>query len=93
MVERTTVRLPKPLLAAAKKRAAEEGRTVTALIVEGLQKVLREPQPRKPAKMPPVCRESLKSKQPFPMVDLKALDEEEDIERLKKLGMVTAGER
>lgn len=40
MPERTTVRLPEGLLARAKKRAAEEGRTLTSLIEEGLESVL-----------------------------------------------------
>lgn len=40
MTERTTVRLPEPLLAAARKRAAAEGRTLTSLIEEGLRTVV-----------------------------------------------------
>lgn len=37
----TTVRLPDGLLARAKKKAREEGTTVTALIEEGLAEVIR----------------------------------------------------
>jgi hypothetical protein len=40
---RTTVRLRDELLKRAKKRATEEGRTLTALIEEGLALVLAEP--------------------------------------------------
>ena len=40
---RTTVRLSDDLLRSAKKRAAEEGRTLTSLIEEGLKVVLAEP--------------------------------------------------
>jgi hypothetical protein len=40
MIERTTVRLPKELLARAKRKAAAEGRTLTALIEDGLRAVL-----------------------------------------------------
>lgn len=37
---RTTVRLPEDLLRRAKKRAHEEGRTLTSLIADGLVRVL-----------------------------------------------------
>lgn len=39
-MKRTTVRLPDKLLARAKKKAAAEGTTLTALIEEGLRLVL-----------------------------------------------------
>ncbi|MBM3505860.1 MAG: DUF2191 domain-containing protein [Alphaproteobacteria bacterium] len=39
---RTTVRLPENLLRRAKRKAAAEGRTLTALIAEGLTIVLGE---------------------------------------------------
>jgi hypothetical protein len=42
MNERTTVRLPVELLKRAKRKAAAEGRTLTALIEEGLRQVLEE---------------------------------------------------
>lgn len=58
MTERTTVRLPDDLLKHAKRRAAEQGRTLTALIVEGLHRVLAESTtPRKiRRKLPPVSK-------------------------------------
>jgi len=40
MVERTTVRLPSELLSRAKRMAAEEARTLTSLIEEGLRLVV-----------------------------------------------------
>lgn len=40
---RTTVRLRDELLARAKRRAVEQGRTLTSLIEEGLTLVLAEP--------------------------------------------------
>ena len=49
---RTTVRLDPQLLRQAKKRAAESGRTLTALLEEGLRLVLA---PRRPAPAPPVA--------------------------------------
>lgn len=43
MTQRTTVRLDPALLRSAKKKAAQEGRTLTSLIEEGLRKVVVEP--------------------------------------------------
>ena len=45
MTERTTVRLPEDLIRQAKRKAAAEGRSLTALIEDGLRRVLREPEP------------------------------------------------
>ena len=42
MNERTTVRLPAELLKRAKRKAVAEGRTLTALIEEGLRQLLEE---------------------------------------------------
>lgn len=42
MTERTTVRLPDDLLRRAKRRAASEGRTLTALIEDGLRRIIEE---------------------------------------------------
>lgn len=50
MAERTTVRLPEELLLRAKRKAAAEGRTLTALIEDGLRLVTaesRRPEKRK----------------------------------------------
>jgi hypothetical protein len=49
MTERTTVRLPGELLARAKRKAAAEGRTLTALIEDGLRTVLAEKEKGKKA--------------------------------------------
>lgn len=40
MVERTTVRLPEDLIRRAKRKAADEGRTLTSLIEDGLRRVV-----------------------------------------------------
>ena len=40
MIERTTVRLPQDLLRRAKRKAAAEGTTLTALIEDGLRQVV-----------------------------------------------------
>jgi len=40
MIKRTTVRLPSELLRLAKHKAAAEGRTLTALVEQGLRQVV-----------------------------------------------------
>ena len=54
MAERTTVRLPEDLIKRAKRKAAAEGSTLTALIEEGLRLVVFE-KPKEKAKrvLPP----------------------------------------
>jgi hypothetical protein len=42
MTDRTTVRLPDDLIRRAKRKAAAEGRSLTALIEEGLRRVVNE---------------------------------------------------
>ena len=42
MRERTTVRLPDDLIRRAKRKASAEGRSLTALIEDGLRRVLNE---------------------------------------------------
>ena len=51
---RTTVDLPDELLRQARKRAAEEGTTLTALLAEGLRLRLAGPHPgrRRPRRLP-----------------------------------------
>jgi hypothetical protein len=53
---RTTVRLRDDLLRRAKRRAAEEGRTLTSIIEEGVRLVLARPRPRRREHVEvPVC--------------------------------------
>jgi len=56
MTERTTVRLPEDLVRRAKEKALAEGRSLTALIEDGLRKVLDEfgPAARRKRVLPPV---------------------------------------
>jgi len=49
---RTTVRLPEDLLRRARTKAAEEGRTLTSLIEEGLRTMLAAAKPAKRARLP-----------------------------------------
>jgi hypothetical protein len=56
MAERTTVRLPEDLVRRAKRKAAAEGRSLTALIEEGLRRVVsgRASEARSSRTPPPV---------------------------------------
>jgi hypothetical protein len=53
MTERTTIRLPDDLISRAKSKAAAEGRTLTALIEEGLRRVVNERAPAKAKRILP----------------------------------------
>jgi hypothetical protein len=85
MSERTTIRLPEDLIRRAKRKAAAEGRSLTALIEDGVRRVLNERSPIKKASrvLPPV---SSKTGGVIPGIDLNdsaALQEMEDMGRLK----------
>ena len=89
MNERTTVRLPAELLDRAKRKAAAEGRTLTALIEDGLRLVVAESRKTSKGKRI-VPRVSTATGGLMPGVDLtdsSAIQEAEDMEyaaRLKK---------
>ena len=87
MNERTTVRLPHSLLSQAKRKAAAEGRTLTALIEEGLRLVLAQGRRAKTKRvLPPVSKAT---GGPMPGIDftsfsaLEELDDLEYVERMK----------
>ena len=67
---RTTVRLPEELLRRAKKRAAEQGLTLTAMLEEGLKLVLAEPRPKSARRAPIRLPVSKASGGMLPGVDL-----------------------
>src|SRR5262245_7865578 len=68
MFERTTVRLPKDLLARAKRKAAAEGRTLTSLIEDGLRLVVESRKAWEAKRvLPPVSKAS---GGPMPGIDL-----------------------
>jgi len=84
MSERTTVRLPPDLIKRAKRKAAADGRTLTALIEDGLRRVLNDHDVvREPIALPvSTARGGL-----MPGVDLNdsaALQEMEDLERFAR---------
>lgn len=88
MIERTTVRLPAELLARAKRKAAAEGRTLTALIEDGLWRVLSDSEKKKRRHIAiPVSKAT---GGPAPGIDyrsfsaLEELDDLEYVERLKR---------
>lgn len=88
MIERTTVRLPKELLRRAKRKAADEGRTLTALIEDGLRLVVSDVS-KASKKQRVIPRVSKATGGLLPGVDLtrysdiQAMDDLEYAERLK----------
>jgi hypothetical protein len=88
MNERTTVRLPLSLLNQAKRKAVAEGRTLTALIEEGLRLVIAQGSGQQKTKRI-LPRVSKATGGPMPGVDftsfsaLQELDDLEYVERMK----------
>jgi hypothetical protein len=87
MTERTTVRLPEELLSRAKRKAAAERRTLTALIEEGLRAVLSEKPPAGKARrrLPRISKASGGFRPGVDLSDSASLIEEEDKEMLERL--------
>jgi hypothetical protein len=86
MAERTTVRLPEELIKRAKRKAAAEGRTLTALIEEGLRLVVIEKPKAKAKRVSP--RTSDATGGPWPGIDISdsaALQEAEDLEYVERM--------
>ena len=87
MAERTTVRLPEDLLKRAKRKAADEGRTLTSLIEDGLRLVVAEN--RKATKAKRVLpRVSKATGGPMPGIDItdgSALQEMDDLEYVERM--------
>ena len=87
MIQRTTVRLPDDLLRRAKRKAAAEGRTLTALIEEGLRHVVAEK--RKDVRSKRVLpRISTATGGPMPGIDISdgsALQEMDDLEYVERM--------
>ena len=85
MIERTTVRLPRELLDKARRKAAAEGRTLTALMEDGLRFVVSEKK-AKPRKVElPV---SSATGGFYPHIDISnnaQIQELEDIEYIERL--------
>lgn len=87
MIERTTVRLPKELLQRARIKAAEEGRTLTSLIEDGLRLVVDDR--HKAAKgnrlLPRVSKATGGFKPGMENMTYSELEELEDLEYVERL--------
>jgi hypothetical protein len=87
MVERTTVRLPHDLLARAKRKAAADGRTLTALIEDGLRLVVAEA--RKPERrrriLPPISKAIGGLMPGVDLTDHSALQEMDDLTAIARM--------
>jgi hypothetical protein len=86
MTERTTVRLPDDLLKRAKRKAAAEGRTLTALIEDGLRLVLtdRGNTARKRRIVPPVSSAGGGLMPGIDLNDTAALQELDDLDAMTR---------
>jgi len=87
MIDRTTVRLPRDLLARAKRKAVAEHRTLTSLIEEGLRLVVSDKHkiPKSKRLLP---RVSTATGGPLPGIDISdsaALQEMEDLEYVERM--------
>lgn len=87
MIERTTVRLPKELMRLAKRKAASEGRSLTALIEDGLRRVVADKpqQPKRPRKLLPVSKATGGT---WPGIDISnsaAMQEMDDLEYVERM--------
>lgn len=87
MIERTTVRLPSDLLDRARRKAAAEGRTLTALIEDGLRQVVAdEGRSNRPARLLPRISEAGGGLMPgIDLTSLEAIQEGEDADYLRRL--------
>lgn len=88
MFERTTVRLPKVLLDRARKKAAERGITLTALLEESLLRNIEEGTPKKRQGQRISLPVSSATGGPRPGVDLTRMAgiyEDEDREYMERL--------
>ena len=82
MATRTTVRLPEDLIGRAKRKAAAEGRTLTALIEEGLRLVVAEKGKRV---LPRVSKATGGPMPGIDITDMSAIQELEDLEYVERM--------
>jgi hypothetical protein len=87
MVERTTVRLPGDLIRRARRKALDEGRSLTVLIEDGLRRVLDEgPRTSRGARvLPPVSTATGGLMPGIDLDDRAAMREAEDMELAERL--------
>lgn len=87
MGERTTVRLPDDLVRRAKRKALAQGRSLTALIEDGLRRVLADRAPARQAErvLPPVSSATGGLMPGVDLEDAAALQEIEDLATAARL--------
>lgn len=87
MSERTTVRLPVELLRRAKRKAVAEGRTLTALIEEGLRHVVADkPKPPEKKRRPlPVSKATGGLMPGIDLTQMSKIYEMEDLEYVERM--------
>ncbi|HEX9169427.1 MAG TPA: ribbon-helix-helix protein, CopG family [Roseiarcus sp.] len=87
MADRTTVRLPEDLVRRAKRKALAEGRSLTALIEDGLRRVLDERRPSRRIEriLPPVSSARGGLMPGVNLDDGAALQEIEDLDVARRL--------
>jgi hypothetical protein len=85
MIKRTTVRLPTELLRKAQRKAAAEGRTLTALMEEGLRYVVSDKPAEKRERVMPRVSTAGGGQAPGVKTfkDLEEIEDAEYIERLR----------
>ena len=86
MTLRTTIRLPADLLARAKRKAAADGTTVTALIEQGLRLVVARKKEQSARILPRVSKAS-GPPGTLELPSFSALEDEDDLERLHSGGL------
>jgi hypothetical protein len=88
MTERTTVRLPDDLVRRAKLKAASDGRSLTALIADGLRRVLNEDALTvdRGRTLPPVSRATGGLMPGIDLNDSARIWEAEDLETIARIG-------
>ena len=87
MTERTTVRLPDDLIRRAKRKAAAEGRSLTALIEAGLRRELSErPRARRTDRVRPPVSSATGGLMPgIDLDDTASLQEMDDLRSMPRL--------
>jgi hypothetical protein len=87
MNERTTVRLPKDLLARAKRKAAAEGRTLTSLIEDGLRLMVADNRKAGRTKrvLPTVSKATGGPMPGLDLTDFSALQETDDLDYVARM--------
>ena len=87
MSERTTVRLPPDLLRRAKRKAAREGRTLTALIEDGLRLVTadRRQERSAPTILPRISKAGGGLMPGIDLSDLRGFEDDEDARYLQRM--------